>query len=143
MIVIVSGCKDSTLREEVLQACHFYAEQLLSKQMLRNIVIEIDFVKQMENLGDCMVSYYNDWYKAREFEIRIKKSRSIKNMLCTLAHEMVHVKQFAKGELNCDQTRWQKQDVDSDNVEYSELPWEVEASTLERMLYHMYIEQKQ
>ena len=143
MIVIITGCKDPKVREEVHNACIFYAEQLLSRQMLRHIVVEIDFLRRMENLGDCTVSYYNDWYKAREFEIRIKRSRSIKNILCTLAHEMVHVKQFAKGELNCDQTRWHKQSVDSDEVGYSDLPWEIEASTLERVLYHMYMEQKE
>jgi hypothetical protein len=55
---------------------------------------------------------------------------------------MVHVKQFAKGELNPANDKWKGESVDTDIVEYSDLPWEVEASSLEFVLYALYQERK-
>ena len=108
--------------------------------MLPHIDIEIVMKSKMKDLGSCMVSYYNDWYQPREFEIELRKYRSLKLTLLTLAHEMVHLKQFAKKELNCDQTRWMGKSFDSENVSYHDYPWEVEANSMECILYTLYME---
>lgn len=97
----------------------------------------------MRDLGTCCIAEYNDWYKARIFEIELRKYRTIKNTLITLAHEMVHLKQFAKGELNEDHTKWLKQTFNSDEINYYELPWEIEASSNEYILYGLYEQEKQ
>ena len=60
----------------------------------------------------------------------------------TLAHEMVHVKQYAKGEINVWLNKWHKQKIDTDTVPYEQLPWEIEANTYERLLYNIYKEEK-
>jgi hypothetical protein len=64
-------------------------------------------------------------------------------MIQTLAHEMVHLKQFAMGELNDEHTKWKSVPIDSNKLEYHDLPWEVEASSLEYILFSMYQEYKQ
>jgi hypothetical protein len=52
--------------------------------------------------------------------------------LTTLAHEMVHVKQFARGELEPSLTRWKKRVDDFDD--YWDQPWEKEAIRLQHKL---------
>ena len=142
MILRVHGCKDSALAYEIEKASHFYARELLSPQLLKYIVVDIQMRTTIKDLGNCMVTYYNDWYKAREFEMEIKRHRSLKTTLSTLAHEFVHLKQFAYGELNCANTKWKGQSIDTDVVPYCDLPWEVEAASLERVLYHLYMDSK-
>jgi len=50
-----------------------------------------------------------------------------------LAHEMVHVKQFALDELDASLTRW-KSNKYCENMEYWDQPWEKEARKLEMKL---------
>jgi hypothetical protein len=138
MRVIVTNCKNPKLEQELIAATKFYAKQLLSKQLYKHIFVEVILTKKIEDLGNCCITFYNDWYKAREFEIELKYSRSLKKMLHTLAHEIVHLKQFAKGELNNANDKWRGQSINSDVVPYHDLPWEIEASSLEVILYQMY-----
>lgn len=138
MRVVITNCRDPKLEQELILAAKFYTRELLSKQMYKHIYLEIVMKRDINDLGNCCITYYNDWYKAREFEIELKALRSHKKMLQTLAHEIVHLKQFAKGELNDNNDRWRGESIDSDNIPYHDLPWEVEASSLEYILYAMY-----
>lgn len=54
------------------------------------------------------------------------------NWLSTLAHEMVHVKQFARGELNESLTRWKNKN--HENTNYWNQPWEKEARRLQHKM---------
>mgnify|MGYP006278177667 CR=1 FL=1 len=143
MDVIVSGCKDPLLEAQLIDAAKFFGNKLLSKRMLPHIFVEITMKTKMNDLGNCCVTYYNDWYKPREFEIELRRHRSLKSTLITLAHEMVHLKQFAKCELNTDWTRWQGQSFDPEAVSYHDYPWEIEASSMEYILYAAYVEKIQ
>ena len=138
MIVRVSGCKDPEMELELQRATQFFASELLSRQMLKHIEVDIVMKTTIKDLGSCCIAFYNDWYKAREFEIELRRHRSRKNTLLTLAHEIVHLKQFAKGELNCNHTKWRGEKIDSESIEYSDLPWEIEANSLEYILYGLY-----
>ena len=140
MNVTVTGCKDPQLEQSLQHAAQFFASELLSRKMLKHIELEITMRTTMKNLGSCCITYYNDWYKAREFEIELRRHRSLKNTLLTLAHEMVHLKQFAKGELNDENTKWKGVKVDTDVVDYNDLPWEIEACSLEYILYGLYVD---
>lgn len=51
------------------------------------------------------------------------------NWLSTLAHEMVHVKQFLRGEINESLTSWKGKDCK--DLEYRDQPWEIEARELQ------------
>lgn len=141
MIIKVAGCKDHKLRKEIRRAAHFFSQALLSHQMLPYVEVEIVVSPSMADFGSCVATHYNKWYKARYFEIELRKSRSIRTIITTLAHEMVHMKQFAKGELAIDTDRWHKDYIDTDKVPYTELPWEKEARSMERTLYKAYVKQ--
>lgn len=143
MKVIVTGSKDPFLEQELVTAAKFYGKELLSKQLLKHIRLEIILVSSIPDLGNCCITYFNDWYKAREFEIQLRRKRSTKGTLQTLAHEMVHLKQFAKGELNDEHTKWKGNKIDAEAVDYHDLPWEIEASSYEYILYALYKEYRQ
>ena len=63
------------------------------------------------------------------------KNRHIMDVCRTLAHEMVHVKQYAKGQVkaskSCKTHYWMGKHI---RKSYYEQPWEVEAFTKERVL---------
>lgn len=140
MIVRVGGCKDQNVADELKRAALFFGRELLSRQMFSHIEVEINLTTTIRDLGDCCITHYNDWNKARYFEIRLRKPRSLPLMIKTLAHEMVHLKQFAKGELNDDHTKWKGFYIDSESIDYFDQPWEIEAASLEAVLYIMYEE---
>ena len=53
-----------------------------------------------------------------------------------LAHELIHAKQFAHGQINMVDHVWRhgKETVDCSGLSYNDTPWEVEAYTLEPLL---------
>ena len=66
-----------------------------------------------------------------DIDIDINRTISFEDQMQTLAHEMVHAKQFLRKEL--DGNLWKKRNYD--NVEYDDQPWEKEANRLEERLY--------
>jgi hypothetical protein len=66
----------------------------------------------------------------REFELEIAKGLSLKNLVGTICHEMVHVKQYARKELHINDYVWKKEEID-EKTPYGDLPWEKEAFAME------------
>jgi hypothetical protein len=142
LIVTIYKCKDEELENTIREASFFFALHLLSNQMIRNISVNIYIKKHLSELGTCTVLDVNYWNKPRDFEIHLKKSKKIDKMISTLAHEFVHLKQFAKMELNESLDKWKSIPIDSEKIEYHDLPWEVEATCLEEILFHQYKQYK-
>jgi hypothetical protein len=122
--------------EEVRSAVEFFGSALMSKRLLQNISVRVVFVKDEENSTE----WEDDNLRPREFTIRLFSGMGYQNTFITLAHEMVHVKQFARGELrdylkSSTLQRWQGKMFDSDKVDYWDLPWEIEAYGREKGLY--------
>jgi hypothetical protein len=70
----------------------------------------------------------------REISMMLDSRLGESDLIQCIAHEMVHVKQIAKGQLTIDNRnnqRWLGQRV---NVVYHERPWEQEAFSRERLL---------
>lgn len=89
---------------------------------------------------------YCEWIDSnvapREFKITVERSLGKENIIKTIIHEMVHVKQYAKGELAERYKDGHKQlwkAVDHSNTKYDDQPWEIEAHTLQDSLYEEYI----
>ena len=138
MILLLNnhGHSDERFNEYVQRASQFYAEQLFPKQLLRHIVVSIKFNKHLDAFGYSSIEKRNTKGKAREFLIELHPYITGKEILKTLAHEFVHVKQYVYEELNEEQTQWQGQSFDSDAVDYFELPWEIEAYGREAGLWN-------
>ena len=63
----------------------------------------------------------------RTFEIEIDRTLTLRKMLETLAHEIVHVKQYARRELHPSTDKWMGKTYNPKKVSYWDLPWEIEA----------------
>jgi hypothetical protein len=136
MQLSIVGCPDKKrFRPYVKRAAQFYAQELISEKMLENIFIRIKFNSKMDAYGYASVEDYNDSGKPREFEIEIHPGIGASDILKTLAHEMVHIKQYVYGETNERLTRWKGQRVDADTVDYWVQPWEIEAHGFEAGLF--------
>ena len=63
--------------------------------------------------------------------------------LIALAHEMIHVKQYARGELKdylrVNKSKWKGEIIDPQEVDYWDQPWEIEAHGREKELYYKFM----
>lgn len=119
----------------------FYGEFLLGKRLYKNIKIFLVFEK-LPNIVNALCQWEDDNHNCRSFIIIVNKNLNKKTMLVTLAHEMVHVKQYARGELKDylrdDVVRWKKKIYRLSEVEYWSSPWEVEAYKKDKILYEAF-----
>lgn len=115
------------------------------KTLYIDIKLSPHYEKNTESSGDCIWEDSNRY--SREFTINLD-SRDVDSMIETLAHEMVHVKQWARGEMqdiyddndgSPKKTRWKSKFINIRNVKYKDLPWEKEANRVEKMLYSQWL----
>ena len=139
MFIEVINCKDDKLIEYIHKAIIFYGELLISKMMLKNIDIEVIFDNDLNVLGGVTVDEYNKAKKARGFLIEISGKLGAKSVLQTLAHEMVHVKQHAYGEITEKLNTWKGKYVNCKKVDYYNHPWEIEAYGREQGLFCKFV----
>jgi len=120
---------DPHQRHMARAAISFVCNKFLSR--FKEIEINVkgsDLFKKENILGDAC--WTDSSIKPREFEIRIDCNLEPQEFLQTLMHELVHCKQFAKGELQHNHKNslmWNRKRV-SRNVEYYDCPWEIEAN---------------
>ncbi len=136
MHITVRNAKNRNLTTLLKTATLSYANMLMSTQMIKNLSIKIIIHNSLKDgYAFCSPEDYSG--KLRNFEIDLRKMRT-NQMLRLLAHEMVHVKQFAKDELKAKyfkggyKTIWHGEVCDIDS--YWDQPWEIEAFTLEEEL---------
>jgi hypothetical protein len=129
--VPIKLCKD---------AVKWYGRYLLGNRLYHKVEILIEFDNSELNrnvYGFCDWNDNND--RAREFTITINPNLGKRNMLLVLAHEMVHVKQYAKGELKdfvrVKRVKWKGKVYNEEKLDYWECPWEIEAHGREKGLY--------
>ena len=77
----------------------------------------------------------------RTFEIEADKKLRLRKLLETIAHEMVHVKQYARRELHPVNETWCGKTYNPKKVSYWDLPWEIEAHGREAGLFVRWAEQ--
>jgi hypothetical protein len=63
-----------------------------------------------------------------------KRGQTFLQQMQALAHEMVHARQFLRGQLSAEGA-WKWKGRNADNYEYNNQPWEKEAYRLERELF--------
>lgn len=140
MLTQIKGTRDARLKKLLALATQDYCHRLMTPRLVHNITIEVHLKKDLEEDGFCEVRDYNKSGKPRHFLIELDREANTKTLLRTLAHECVHIKQYAKGELDENLSVWRGRRVDSDKVSYWEHPWEIEAFGREKGLYARFIE---
>lgn len=137
MKISVRGKTDGLSKRSTRYICHQVSELLLTPRLSKNIFLQIQYMKlDGDTWGYCSPVDYES-RSCREFEILIHSGISKVNQVKTLVHEMVHLKQFAKGELkqyHNENYRWLGKRVTLPPDEYLNLPWEVEAVEYEKIL---------
>lgn len=115
---------------------HFFGERLK-----RDVDINIDVVTRLEGtvVGECDgdKETINITLARRDG----KKKLSVEDIARTLAHELVHAKQFLRGEMKTESEKWRYKSgfvKDCSNLPYREQPWEKEAFKLEPELFDLY-----
>lgn len=127
--IVVTGTKSEKLKKLLTDACIFYMKQLGFRKRKRTLEIFIH-LGHFDQYGLCE---FNQDYYWPEFNIHINRDFGKEEMLRTLAHEMVHTKQFLRKELKQlkDGMYWKNKPSDKEE-------WEAEAYVREAFLYRDY-----
>jgi hypothetical protein len=128
------------INSNIKSAIKYFADNLISKQLQQHISIQIKFVGDTDNYGEVEITDYNLRNQPRDFTFFIDKDISEEEKIRTIAHEMVHTKQYVYSELNEEMTIWRGKEVSEEQYQkYEDRPWEAEAYKLGDELYESYI----
>lgn len=125
------GQLDMNLQASALMAVKLFAKKLNIHRLRTNIQVRFHhklFVDNSHSEGLC------ESVDSRNFIIDVALYG---NWMSTLAHELVHVKQFARGELTDNLQYWKGKD--HSETKYWEQPWEKEARRLQKKLMNEYM----
>ena len=149
---------DTKLRVALYAMTEFAMSKLVPSSRLRNNVsINIHLKHHCEG-GEAMLEDYANPYRPRDFKVIIDHHRAeiddygrerdatecAHEILKTLAHEIVHVKQYLTGELMMRRRGlcWRKDVMTSDSTtyeDYFDLPYEIEAYGREKGLLALFL----
>lgn len=136
-------------KKMIKKALIFFVNALIKKKIRKKLDIKIQLVsKPLESykgntivVGLCKPLTYAA--TPRKFAIRLNKHEKFAHILQTLAHEVVHVKQYASGKLRpvdwtfmTDIYKWNGKVRD---IPYFTSPWEIEARKMEKILYRKFL----
>jgi len=144
MYVMTSGKPSRLPMKLCKQAIRYYGKLLLTENLYHKLNVTISFEKFDPKINEYA---YCEWefdnHRAKDYTITIDKNLSKRAMLVALAHEMIHVKQYAKGELKdylrVNKSKWKGEIIDPNEVDYWDQPWEIEAHGREKDLYHKFM----
>jgi len=132
-------------------AIDFCYNKFLSKKR-KTVTIKIQGVPELLRLeamyGDCDYEYPDDGGLPTEFLIRLDNTLPTALFLRTLMHELVHVKQWCKGEMRQmlnEKTmtfKWHSEKINLASTNYYDYPWEIEAHGREEGLTVQFYAQK-
>ena len=136
-----------TTQKIIKDITRYCADTLMSKRLSNTLLLKIEIsdlgIGDID--GDCDYEELGD-YRPKEFIIRVNQNLRLNKQLRTICHEMVHVKQYAKGEMTPSwrpsrHTRFNGK-LYPDSVNYWECPWEIEAFGREVGLYSRWVDEK-
>jgi hypothetical protein len=133
------------LRRLIKKAAKWMARTYIGKHKVK-ITIKFTNLKEREScIGMCeWVEDERYPYRPKQFYIQIDETLPLRRKLYTLAHEIVHVKQFVHNEMydyaNHGKIRWKGKIIDSNRVAYRNQPWEIEAYKKEKLWAHEFME---
>ena len=122
--------------EDFAENCvnHFF-----KRDLKRTIIIDVSMKRDLKNyLGLC---------DGNRNEVIIEIARNydgerepLDHIAKTLAHELVHAKQFIRGEINDRNYIYKRgpHKIDCSKTPYSKQPWEIEAYELQEELFELY-----
>ena len=143
MRLTIRGC-DTETKTKTKQATRWYLDHLLSKRLQSNLSISILYsdtlFKKQQIEGECIWNDDFDTRRPKKFTINIDNQVRLRSKLIALAHELVDLKQWTKGEMyeyvrDANRYKWKNTVVNVKGIDYYDLPWEVEAHGREIGMY--------
>jgi len=144
---------DTQQRRIIKSAVAFFSDQLMDLRTRRRLNIKIVRKSSIDVMAEC--GAIEDGRSPKCFKIDIRAHKRDDDIIKTLAHEMVHVKQFAKNELSARLRRVAKGkghqyeyvmkwfgliwEPKAKEDEYWDAPWEIEAYGREHGLYQKWL----
>lgn len=149
MQVKVLGRCSRVSKKLIRQAVQYYAELIMSSRLRQNLVIQVEF-KHLWILEHCIGGAYPALEcdpRPRDFILEVNSEMSKRRILMTIAHEMVHIKQYATGQLKyyvkANKIRWEDMLFDNEHEVKSDKnywfsPWELLANGYEPGMYVLF-----
>ena len=126
-------------KKRVEQFIHDCFNHYFDGRLKRCIYVEIQFKTELDK------GTMAGWCEGDKDEINIYVARDYKDtktLLRNIAHEIVHAKQFIRGEINDYEMIWKKdgkgKKIFCDHQDYKKLPWEAQAFSEEKKLVKLY-----
>lgn len=139
MKVYIRGANGKVSKNKLRYAAQYFAHLLMGKRLSKAVTITIVNKKGINGFLGTVVPTDDNMNLPRNFEIELDASAGVRRQLMTLAHEMVHVKQFARLEMrdlvSRPATRWKDEYYEEGSISYWDEPWEIEAFGRELGLY--------
>ncbi len=139
----ITGPATKKQRDMIYRAVDYFLDKLMSKRLKQTLYIDLELIKDLEQtdgvLGDATWEDMN--VRPKDFTVRAtwNGKTDFEKTLMTIAHEIIHVKQFAKSEMidlmSVKKVSWNGKRYDRAETEYWDLPWEIEAHGRERGLF--------
>ena len=156
MIITITGTKSERRKGLLAAATKFYAHLLLPKRTVECLNVEVILNSRMRDCGNCMSDGNDKSPKEFQIELQTGYDRNEEDIFKTLAHEMVHLKQYARNELKASiaisqvatglsfGTTWMGKfyEFKKNQHGYWDAPWEIEAYGRELGLYVRWCEHK-
>ena len=133
----------SPVKRKLAKAFCQFALAKFMPRVHHEIVVTIKGSNLLEKSAMYADVIYEDNEPYREFTLRIDNEQSNEMFIRTLAHEVTHIKQWVKREMRLNErtglVRFGKKHYSRD-MDYNEMPWEVEAHGREYGLYNQFVE---
>ena len=115
--------REKDLAEKVVFWC---VKELMPK--IRNLEITVEIKNLKGRFADVMMEDTR-----REYTMRLQRGLYLFDFISTICHEMIHVKQYVRKEMDEFGGRWKTRKIARD-TNYFDLPWEKEAYRMEKKL---------
>jgi len=142
MITLFEGQCAADKRRFIEELIDFCADKLMKRH--QNVTVTVQLIKGFEKntgqQGATTVEGDAVRGKCADFLIELDTALPMSKILRLVAHEMVHVKQFATGELQDSKRgvrfhKWLGREIDIEKTNYWDYPWEIEAYGREAGLF--------
>lgn len=141
MNIDIKGKTETLSKAEIKFALAFFANYIMGPRLAKAIDLEVHFKDQGHNTDGHCWPIDGEKYP-REFYLGINPKMKRRKMLECMAHEMVHVKQYARAELSNElitaKFLGKTYKITNSFEDYLNAPWEIEAYGRDRALYMFY-----
>lgn len=117
-------------------ASAWYLKEIVGAKLMSKLGLTIELIPYIR--GKYGSTACSDWRRPRSFVIQIETARHTrKTQLVTLAHELVHLGQAARGDLRVrnGEIYWRPK---QSSARFPDEPWEDEACAREKILFQKY-----